>query len=70
MIVLIKLLFTNLASLCIFQVASNIIEYLKLNIITFMNKKDQSVNWKYFLNVILFSIFALLFIAIIDLYMS
>ena len=69
MITLLKLLFTNLSTLCLYQVATNFIEILKLNIITFINQKDQSVIWKYVLNIILFSILTLLFIGIIDIFM-
>ncbi len=69
MITLLKLLFTNVSTLCLFQVANNFIELLKINIITFINQKDQSVIWKYVLNIILFAILALLFIGIIDIFM-
>jgi hypothetical protein len=69
MITLLKLLFTNLSTLCLFQVASNFIELLKINIVTFINQKDQSVIWKYILNIILFAILSLLFIGIIDVFM-
>lgn len=69
MLTLIKLLFTNLSTLCLFQVASNFIELLKVNIVTFINKKDHSVIWKYILNIILFAILSLLFIGIIDVFM-
>jgi hypothetical protein len=69
MITILKLLFTNVSTLCLFQVASNFIELLKVNIITFINQKDQSVVWKYVLNIILFAILSLFFIAIIDMFM-
>jgi hypothetical protein len=69
MITILKLLFTNVSTLCHFQVASNFIELLKVNIITFINQKDQSVVWKYVLNIILFAILSLFFIAIIDMFM-
>ena len=70
MIVLIKLLLNNLASLSLYQVGSNFVELLKINIITFMNQKDQSVIWKYILNILLFLIIALLCIGIIDIFSS
>ena len=69
MITLLKLLFTNLSTLCLFQVASNFIELLKVNILTFINQKDQSIIWKYVLNIILFAILSLFFIGVIDLFM-
>ena len=69
MITLFKLLFTNLSTLCLYQVASNFVELLKINIITFINQKDQSIMWKYILNIILFSILSLLFIGIKDLFL-
>jgi hypothetical protein len=70
MIGLIKSLLASLSSLCLFQVASNCIELMKINIITFINKKDQSIFWKYGLNIILFAVFSLLCIGIIDLFFS
>jgi hypothetical protein len=69
MIAIFKLLFNNLSSFALYQVATNIIELIKVNIITFINQKDQSVVWKYILNIILFSILSLFFIAIMDLFM-
>lgn len=64
-----KTAFTNVASIGLFQVASNIVEIIKYYMISYLSAYNRETPClKFVLNIVLFSIISLVLLIILDIY--